>query len=266
MARLLEGRANTARGDAHFLREMLGRVRYAGARDQLTVRADSGFYTHSIVALCRRMKVRFSISVRRHARLRQFIKAIPEAEWRPIPYWMEDAADVAEAEYTPFRSERDAAPVRLNRSQGQAHARLPTRSVRQLQLSLLHHRPRRGCPGAGGRPPPPRRDRECHPGPEVRRGDSSISPRDASPQILSLPKGAWLAVQDMAHSLARWTTRIGLGEPVATTKTLRRRCFSLVGRLTRSARRLTLHLPRGWPWESQFSGALARLRALPIPS
>ena len=31
MARLREGRANTARGAAHFLRETLGRVRYAGA-------------------------------------------------------------------------------------------------------------------------------------------------------------------------------------------------------------------------------------------
>ena len=36
MARLREGRANTARGAAHFLRETVGRVRYAGARGQLT--------------------------------------------------------------------------------------------------------------------------------------------------------------------------------------------------------------------------------------
>ena len=78
--------------------------------------------------------------------------------------------------------------------------------------------------------------------------------------------GAWLAVQVMAHNLARWTTRIGLGEPVATTKTLRRRFFSLAGRLTRSARRLTLHLPQRWPWETQFSDALARLRAIPLPA
>ena len=57
LARLREGRANTARGAAHFLRETLGRVRYGGAKGQLTVRADSGFYTHSIVAVCRKMKV-----------------------------------------------------------------------------------------------------------------------------------------------------------------------------------------------------------------
>ena len=42
MARLREGRANTARGGAHFLRETVGRVRYGGASGQLTVRADSG--------------------------------------------------------------------------------------------------------------------------------------------------------------------------------------------------------------------------------
>ena len=78
--------------------------------------------------------------------------------------------------------------------------------------------------------------------------------------------GAWLAVQVLAHNLARWAARIGLGEQLVTTKTLRRRFFSMAGRLTRSARRLTLHLPRGWPWEEQFSRALARLRALPLPS
>ena len=42
MARLREGRANTARGAAHFLRETVGRVRAAGASGELTVRADSG--------------------------------------------------------------------------------------------------------------------------------------------------------------------------------------------------------------------------------
>ena len=42
---------------------------------------------------------------------------------------------------------------------------------------------------------------------------------------------AWLAVQVMAHNLARWTARIGLGQRIVTTKTLRRRFFSLAGRL-----------------------------------
>ena len=113
MARLREGRANTARGAAHFLRETVGRVRYGGARGQLTVRADSGFYTHSVVAVCRKLDVRFSITIRQHKSLHNLIEAIPEDAWTPVPYWMDGAADVAEITYTPFQSEPDAAPVRL---------------------------------------------------------------------------------------------------------------------------------------------------------
>ena len=75
MARLREGHANTARGAAHFLRETVGRVRYAGARGQLTVRADSGFYAHRSV--CRKMDVRFSITLRQHKSLHNVIEAIP---------------------------------------------------------------------------------------------------------------------------------------------------------------------------------------------
>ena len=54
MSRLREGRANTARGAAHFLRETVGRVRYAGANGRLTLRADSGFYTHDVVSVAAR--------------------------------------------------------------------------------------------------------------------------------------------------------------------------------------------------------------------
>ena len=36
----------------------------------------------------------------------------------------------------------------------------------------------------------------------------------------------WLAVQVLAHNLARWTARIGLGEQIVTTKTLRQRSFA----------------------------------------
>ena len=113
MSRLREGRANTARGAAHFLRETVGRVRYAGANGRLTLRADSGFYTHGVVSVCRKMDVRFSITIRQHKSLRNLIEAIPEDAWTPIPYWMDGAADVAETTCTPFQSEPDAAPVRL---------------------------------------------------------------------------------------------------------------------------------------------------------
>ena len=259
MARLRAGRANTARGAAHFLRETLSRVRHAGATGQLTVRADSGFYTHDIVTVCRNNDVRFSITVRQHQRLRELIEAIQEEDWMPIPYWMEGAAAVAETTYTPFRGEPDTAPVRLivrrvRPTPGSQlalfasysyHAFITDREGDILELEADH-----------------RRHAEI---------ENAIRDLKYGVGLNHLPSGrfaanaAWMAVQVMAHNLARWTSRIGLGEQVVTTRTLRRRFFSLVGRLTRSARRLTLHLPQGWPWGNLFSGALARLRSLPPP-
>ena len=66
MARLRKGRANTARGAANFLCETVSRVHNAGATGSPTMRADSGFCTHPMVAACRKMKVRFSITVRQN--------------------------------------------------------------------------------------------------------------------------------------------------------------------------------------------------------
>ena len=169
MSRLREGRANTARGAAHFLRETVGRVRYGGARGQLTVRADSGFYAHTVVAACREMDVRFSITIRQRASLRDLIEAIPEEDWTPIPYWMDGAADVAETTYTPFQTKPDARAGAAHCPAGEADARFPARPLRQIQLSRLHHRPRWGDPGTGGRSSPPRRGRERHTRPQVRR-------------------------------------------------------------------------------------------------
>ena len=77
-------------------------MRYAGARGQLTVRADSGFYTHAVAAVCRRMDVRCSITIRQHKSLRNLIEAIPEEDWSPVPYWMDGAADVAETTLHPL--------------------------------------------------------------------------------------------------------------------------------------------------------------------
>ena len=259
MARLREGRANTARGAAHFLRETVSRVSCVGASGQITMRADSGFYTHAVAAVCRRMDVRFSITIRQHKSLHNLIKAIPEEDWTPIPYWM-DGADVAETTYTPFQSEPDAAPVRLI-----------VRRVKPApgsQLALFATYSYHGfITGRDGETLELEADHRRHA--EI---ENAIRALKYGVGLNHLPSGrfaanaAWLAVQVMAHNLARWTARIGLGERIVTTKTLRRRFFALAGRITRSARRITLHLPQRWPWEEQFSRALARLRAIPLPA
>lgn len=78
---------------------------------------------------------------------------------------------------------------------------------------------------------------------------------------------AWLVLATLAHNLLRWTAALGaLVDGPIVTKTLRRRLLTLPGRLTRSARRHTLHLPNRWPWATPFLQALRRLRALPTPA
>ena len=258
MARLREGRANTVRGAAHFLTETIGRVRGAGASGQLTMRADSGFYAHAVVVVCRKMDVRFSITLRMSKGIRSRIEAIPEEAWTPIPYWIAGGADVAEITYTPFADQKDALPVRLivrrvKPTPGSQlafftlydyHAFITDRVGGLLELEADH-----------------RRHAEI---------ENAIRDLKYGMALNHLPSGkfgangAWLAVQVIAHNLARWTARIGLGAGIVTTKALRRRLFAVAGRLTRSARRVTLHLPARWPWAIEFRTALARLRAIPL--
>ena len=169
MARLREGRANTARGAAHFLRETVARVRDAGASGQLTVRADSGFYNHAVVAVCRKQDVRFSVTIRQQPSVRRLIEAIPEEDWTPIPYWLPGGADVAETSYTPFRHARDASAVRLivrrvKPTPGSQLALFATYSYHAFITDRAG-----GDDGARGRPSPSRRDRERDPRPQVRR-------------------------------------------------------------------------------------------------
>ena len=206
MSRLREGRANTARGAAHFLRETVGRVRYGGARGQLTVRGPTAASTPTLsLPPAREMDVRFSIAIRQRARLRNLIEAIPEEDWTPIPYWMDGAADVAETTYTPFQTKPDAAPVRLivrrvKPAPGSQlalfatysyHGFITDRDGETLELEADHRRHA-----------------------EVENAIRDLKygvGLNHMPSARFAANGAWLAVQVMAHNLARWTARIGLG-------------------------------------------------------
>ncbi len=228
MARLREGRAHTVRGAAHFLRETVSRVRHAGASGQLTMRADSGFYAQAVVANCRKLDVRFSITIRQQTSHARLFEAIPEEEWTPIDYWQPGGADVAETTYSPFQDSPDAAPVRLI-----------VRRVRPTpgsQLALLATYSYHGfITDRDGETLSLEADHRRHA--EVENAIRDLKHGvglDHMPSGRFAANGAWLAVQVIAHNLARWTARLGLGEGIVTTRTLRRRFFSLPGRLTRS--------------------------------
>jgi hypothetical protein len=251
-ARLRKGAANTARGIARFVDELVARLRRAGARGELTFRMDSGFWSAKLIKRLRRHRVRYSITVRQTKTVRAAIAAIPEAAWVPIAYQPDGVAQVAE---TPYRGDRLI--VRRVRNPGDQqqlfptwryHALVTNRVGTMLELDADH-----------------RRHAVC---------ELAIRDLKAGAGLAHLPSGrfaanaAWLLAATLAHNLLRWTAILGLGvgDQQTIAKTLRRTLLVLPGRLTRSARHWRLHLPAGWPWAHSFVMALARLRCIPYPT
>ena len=253
--RLRGGNANTGRGAGGFLTETFNRVRAAGATGPLTLRADSGFYIGAVVAACRKADARFSITVRMNKAIRAAIATISEEQWVPIPYFLE-GADVAETTYRPFGNKAPLVRLivrRVRPTPGSQlalfvefsyHALITDRTATTLALEADHRR--------------------------HAVIEDVIRDLKYGVGLNHLPSGrfganaAWLALNVIAHNLARWTTRIGLEETIIATDTLRRHHLRLPGRITRSARQRTLHLPARWPWQEQFNTALARLRCVVI--
>ena len=77
----------------------------------------------------------------------------------------------------------------------------------------------------------------------------------------------WLELILLAQDLLAWTRTLILDPDSArlAPKRLRHRLLHVAGRLTRSGRRRTLHLPAAWPWAAALIAAFTRLRALPAP-
>ena len=182
MSRLREGRGQHRRGAAHFLRETVGRVATPEPG------GDSRDSRHGL-----RLPQdgrRFSITIRSA----KSISSRPYRRWiwTPIPYWMDRR-----------RRRPPALPSRVSLA---APVRLIVRRVKPTpgsQLALFATYSYHGFNRPG-------------------RGDSNWRPVENAIRDLygvglnHLPSGrfaangAWLAVQVMAHNIARWTARIGL--------------------------------------------------------
>ena len=138
----------------------LGRV--AGASGQLTMRADSGFYAHAVVAVCRKLGVRFSITIRQQPSMRRLIEAIPEAGWTPIEYWL--AGRCRRDDVHPVQGRAGRRVGAADRAAGETNAGFTSRSSRAitrssptaLGLELEADHRRAGCPrrrARSSRPP-----------------------------------------------------------------------------------------------------------------
>jgi Transposase DDE domain group 1 len=247
--RLRKGSAASPRGALRFVDELIARVTRAGASGAKLLRADSAFWNKKISARLERAGWQYSIGVRVQFWVKDAIAAIPEGAWRPLADYPDDGeAQIAE---TPAPGGRRLVVRRTRLVGPQAelwpdwrHFALLTNRTEPLEVVEAEHR---------------------------QHAVVELAIRDLKDQALAhFPSGrfnanaAWTVIACLAHNLLRWTTVIGLPDTtVRAARTVRRRLLALPGRLTRSARQWTLHLPARWPWQHDFVRALARIRALP---
>ena len=246
--RLRKGSANTSRGMLRFCDELIARVERAGATGPKLLRADSGFWSGKTFDRLDRAGWHFSIGVRLQPHVRAAIEQIDEAAWTTLEgYPPTSIAQIAETKL--------------------GDRRLVIRRVRTLDRQGELPPSCELFPFATNRTEPLAVVEAEH----RHHAVVELCIRDLKDQALAhFPSGkftanaAWTVIACLAHNLLRWTGVLGLpGHTIRAARTVPRRLLALPGRLTRTARRWTLHLPARWPWQDAFVEALTRIRALP---
>ena len=257
--RLRRGKSADVRGAESFVRESMGTARDAGCTGTMIMRADSKFYTGRVVAACRKAGTHFSITTGSNPSIRKRIAEIPEGGRIPIqyPHAIEDPdtgelisdAEIAEIEYTAFASDKDhRITARLvvrrvrdkNQPEGQDepfpvwryHA-VFTDSPFELVRAEADHR------------------RHAVIEQVIKDGKSSALAHMPSGRFQA--NNSWLILAAMAHNLMRAAGVLAGGSlAVAETATLRARLVQIPARIARGSRRITLHLPTRWRWETEW--------------
>jgi len=243
-----KGKANTQRGAARFVDELLARVRRAGHTGRVVIRADIGFENHKLFKELDARGVEFSIAAKQSKAIRALIDQIPKTDWVTVVDYPEGGeAQIAETRLKGWRL-----IVRRTRLIGaqadlfpnwRHHCFVTNRTVPMLVADIDH------------------RD----------HATIELVIRDLKDQALKhFPSGryaansAWTVIAALAHNLGRWTTQIGLpNRPVQTARSRRRHLLRIPARLTRTSRRWTLRMPARWPWQNDFTTVLDKIRALP---
>jgi hypothetical protein len=275
--RLRRGGTNSARGAARFVADALVTSKACGGSGLVTVRADSAYYGHDVIAAARRGGARFSITARMNPTVVKAISGIEESSWVPIHYpnaiWDEDEqrlvsdAEVAEVPFTAFTSHRQSEHI---------SARLIVRRVRRLN-------PKTVADGQGELFPGYRhhgvftdspltmlqaeKSHRAHAIVEQVIADLKASALAQLPSGSFSANGAWLVLAAIAFNLTRAAGALAsVFHAKATTATIRQQLIVVPGRLARSARRLVIHLPSHWPWQDSWEGLFNAACGPPTPA
>jgi len=245
--RFRKGAANTQRGIGRFVDELIARVTRAGATGVKILRADSGFWNTKIFERLEKAGWQYSVSIRMIKTVADTVALIDETAWQPIAYTAGGEAQIAETVYGGRRL--IVRRTRLTGAQAELwpdwrHHPFVTNRTEDITVVEAEHR---------------------------QHARVELVIRDLKDQALAhFPSGkfdanaAWTVIGCLAHNLLRWTELLGTPDgAIRAARTIRRRLIQIPGRLTRHAGRWTLHLPARWPWQTDFTQALTRIRALP---
>ena len=264
--RLRKGSCGSPRGAARIIGDTLAsvkRLRSTQATGKPLVRMDSAFYGQPAVAAAIRGGADVSVTVRLDPKVKATIADIPEDAWTAIEYtdaiydettqrWI-SRAEVAEIAFTAFSSRKTAEQI---------HGRLVVRRIPDLNPA----------PGDGQQSLFDTwrfhaffttTDEDTVTADKIHRGHAIIEQVHADLKdsaLAHLPSGritanaAWLVLAVIAFNLTRAAaTLTGPALAKSRTGTIRRALISVPARIASSARRLTLHLPRDWPWETAWN-------------
>ena len=271
--RLRKGSAASMRGAGQLVTDALSVVRKLDSTHPggtVLLRGDSAFYARAVINTAIRAGAQVSITVPLDPKVKAAIAAISEDTWQPIEYtdavfdhttgrWI-SRAQVAEIPFTAFSSKPPSEQVA---------GRLVVRRIPDLN-------PQGGEDGQGrlfdiwrfhpffttSTLPTVSADK-------THRGHAIIEQVHAdlkNSALAHLPSGkfcanaAWLVLAVMAFNLTRAAATLA-GHPLtnATTGTIRRTLITVPARTATSARRLTLHLPSRWPWQTAWTTLFTHL-------
>lgn len=231
----------------------------------ILARSDSAGATHAFAAALRQRKIRFSLGYYVDERVGEAAVSLPKRRWRRAldadgsprkGAWVAELTDRVDLSAWPqatrliVRKERPhpGAQLRFTDTDGHRYTCLIT-DQNGKQIAELERRHR------------------LHARVEDRIQESQELGLGRLPFQALAANQAWFELALLAGDLLAWLRSLALdGElALAKPKRLRGRLFHVAGRITRSGRRRTLHLPHGWPWTTELLAAFARLRALAAP-
>ena len=266
--RLRRGSVGSPRGAARLATDTLALVRRSQlAGRAVLVRADSAFYSQALVAAAMKAGADVSVTVRLDPAVRRAIATIAEDAWTTIKYpdaiydettqtWI-SKAEIAEIPFTAFTSKKktEQVPGRLivrripdlnpKKGDGQEtlfetwrfHAFFTTTDADRLGTVAADQTHRR------------------HAIIENVHADLKASALAHLPSGNFNANAAWLVCAVMAFNLTRAAATLTTAPSLvrATTATIRRKLINIPARIATSARRLRLHLPTAWPWETDWT-------------